>query len=189
MYRTVTGTESYTPIVTTTSGDSEDAASDQLVGIADARAAFSTLVDAASSGQRTLIGKHGKPVAALVPTHEAWPKDVLDALLRLAADTIAFDLSQVPNVAEMITRITTPPIQVPALPDDVIGILRHLWLSDPTGRSMANLEDSLLAGLKAQPDLPTAVVARQGITFLRATIAANLGVSVRAYRAKVTSTH
>jgi prevent-host-death family protein len=53
------------------------------VGVFEAKTHFSALIDAAIAGERTLITKHGKPVAELIPAD-----DPQRARARLAASRI-----------------------------------------------------------------------------------------------------
>jgi antitoxin Phd len=44
----------------------------ESIEIRNARAKFSALIDAAERGRPTIITRHGRPAAAVVPVEDAW---------------------------------------------------------------------------------------------------------------------
>lgn len=55
------------------------------IGVFEAKTHFSSLIDDAIAGKTTVITKHGKPVARIVPTEETEAARIDEALERLRA--------------------------------------------------------------------------------------------------------
>lgn len=104
-----------------------------------ARDHLPALIKAAATSPPRLIGPWGKPAAAItVPSH-ALPAEVMTALLRALGDVAGFELAGAGGLEDMARQADQPGAAFPAVPGDVLTVIRHLWSTDTTGESLAEL--------------------------------------------------